>query len=153
MSAADRTLRRFAGYMIKRAFNAMKADVNATLQPFGLRMVTFSALVVVVDNPGLSQSQLAEALSIEKPNLVMIVDELEGKALVARKRDKADRRAYCLKPTPAGQRLCAEALAAVDEHEARMMAGIGAHERVALASALKLMEGNGRDAHERASLA
>ena len=73
---SDATLRSFFGYNMKRAFNTVQTDVNRALAPFGLRMVTFSALVIIVDNPGLRQSQLADVLSIERPNLVLIVDDL-----------------------------------------------------------------------------
>ncbi|MEZ5810621.1 MAG: MarR family transcriptional regulator [Rhizobiaceae bacterium] len=148
MTKADRTLRRFSGYLMKRAFNAVQADVNATLHPFGLRMVTFSALVVIVDNAGLSQSQLAESLSIERPNLVLVVDELESRGLILRQRDKTDRRAYRLVPTAPGRKLCASALAAIDDHEARLTAGIDAGDRAALVAALGRIESNGRNVHE-----
>ena len=93
MTGSDRTLRGFVGYGIKRAFSAIQSDVNATLAPFGLRMLTYSALAVIRDNPGLRQTQLAEILLIERPNLVLILDELEGADLVVRTRARDDRRA------------------------------------------------------------
>ncbi len=43
----DDTLREFAGYAMKRAFNVVQADLNAVLARFELRMVTFSILSVV----------------------------------------------------------------------------------------------------------
>ena len=144
MSEADLTLRQFAGYSMKRAFNAIQADVNATLEPFGLRMVTFSALVVIVDNPGLRQSQLAEILAIERPNLVLIIDDLENRELITRERAPDDRRAHALKATLKGRRLHDKALKAVQEHEARMTAGLSPEHRQALIAALCLIERNGR---------
>lgn len=144
MKYADKTLRQFAGYSMKRAFNAIRADVNAALEPFQLRMVTFSALVIIVDNPGLRQSQLAEILSMERPNVVLIVDELESRELITRKRTVDDRRAYALQVTLAGRQLHDRALAAVKQHEKRMMAGLTEKERLALVEALCLVEKNGR---------
>ena len=144
MTDADRTLRQFAGYSMKRAFNAIQADVNATLEPFGLRMVTFSALVVIVDNPGLRQSQLAEILAIERPNLVLIIDDLENRELIIRERAPDDRRAHALKATLKGRRLHDKALTAVQDHEARMTAGLAPGAREVLTGALCLIERNGR---------
>lgn len=143
MQAPDRSLRAFSGYTMKRAFNAIQADVNVTLHPFGLRMVTFSALLVVTDNPRLRQSDLAEALMIERPNLVLILDELERADLITRDRAPGDRRAYELRATLKGRRLCDKAHAAVAAHDARMTAGLSGQERQALIAALGRIEANG----------
>lgn len=145
MKDADKVLREFSGYAMKRAFNAIRADVNATLEPFQLRMVTFSALMIIVDKPGLRQSQLAEILSMERSNVVLIVDELENRELVTRERTVGDRRAYALKVTLAGRRLHDQALAAVKQHEERMMAGLTEAERLALFKGLRIIEKNGRN--------
>lgn len=145
MKNADKTLRQFSGYSMKRAFNAIRADVNATLEPFQLRMVTFSALVIIVDNPGLRQSQLAEILSMERPNVVLIVDELESRELIMRKKTPDDRRAYALQVTLAGRRLHDRALEAVKQHEKKMTEGLTERERLALLKALCLIEENGRN--------
>ena len=140
---ADAPLRDFTGYALKRAFNAMQADLNATLTRFDLRMITFSALAVIASNPGLRQSQLAETLSIERPNLVLILDELERRGLVTRDRTPNDRRAYALNATLEGQRLYAGALTAVREHEMRVTAGFTDDERTVLMTALHRIEANG----------
>ncbi len=120
----DDTLRLFIGYHMKRAFNVVQADLTQTLKPFDLRMLTYTALVLIVDNPGLSQSQLAQAMSIERPNLVVIVDELEHRELIVRERVPTDRRAYALKATLAGRRLYEKAVTASIAHENRLFAGI-----------------------------
>lgn len=147
----DRTLRAFMGYDMKRAFTTIQADVNATLAPYGLRMLTFSVLAVIRDNPGLRPSHLAEILLIERPNLVLILDELEGLDLVTRTRARDDRRAYELKVTLKGRRLCDRAVEAVMEHNTRMARGLSAEERTALHRALRQIESNGRDSDEQVS--
>lgn len=141
----DATLRGFSGYNMKRAFNAIQADVNRALAPLGLRMLTFSALVVVVDNPGLRQSQLAGVLSIERPNLVLVVDELERAGLITRDPAPTDRRAYALNPTAEGRALCDRALAAVRDHDDRMTGGLSEEERAALIRALQRIETAARE--------
>lgn len=152
MVKPDRTLREFAGYSMKRAFNAVQTDVNLTLAPFGLRMVTFSALVVIVDNPGLRQSQLAEILAIERPNLVLIIDELETREWIIRERAEDDRRAYSLQATLAGRQLHDKALAAVRAHEKRMTRGISTRQWEELLAVLTRIEANGRDEEDANSL-
>lgn len=137
---SDATLRSFFGYNMKRAFNTVQTDVNRALAPFGLRMVTFSALVIIVDNPGLRQSQLADVLSIERPNLVLIVDDLEKRGLISRNPAPKDRRAYALDPTEEGRRLCTAALLAVREHDLRMTRRLNPFEQDILIPMLQRIE-------------
>ena len=118
---SDETLQRFIGYRIRRASNVMQGELPVALKPFGLRMITFTALVLIVDNPGLSQSRLAAAMDVERPNLVVIIDELENRDLINRDRVPTDRRAYALTPTLAGRRLCEKAVAAVEANETRIL--------------------------------
>ena len=149
MSNKDATLRNFMGYDMKRAFNVIQSDLNATLQPMGLRMVTFSVLTVIRDNPGIRQSQLADILSIERPNLVLILDELEQNGAVKRVRASGDRRAYELSVTDAGQALSDRAIEAVDAHDTRMAEGLDRAEREALHKALRAIELSGGTSNDR----
>ncbi|WP_417625529.1 MarR family winged helix-turn-helix transcriptional regulator [Pararhodobacter aggregans] len=146
--SGDSILRVFMGYDMKRAFAAIQTDVNAVLAPFGLRMLTFSVLSVIRDNPGLRQTQLAEILAIERPNLVLILDELEGLDLVTRTRARDDRRAYELKVTLKGRRLAERSFVAVTEHDDRMARGLSDEERAALHRALRQIQSNGRSSDD-----
>jgi len=137
---SDATLRRLIGYNMKRAFNVVSADLARTLAPFELRMLTFTALTLVSDNPGLSQSQLAQAMQVERPNLVVIVDELETRGLITRDRVPSDRRTYALRITPEGARLLAKATRAVSTHESQIMGGLTEAEEHALIAALNRIE-------------
>ncbi|MCI4666458.1 MAG: MarR family transcriptional regulator [Neomegalonema sp.] len=137
---SDATLRGFVGYDLKRAMNVIRADLRRTLEPFGLRMLTLTALVLIVDNPGLRQSQLADAMDIERPNLVVLLDELERRELIVRDRVPTDRRAYALKATLAGRRLCEQAVAAVNAHEARLFCDLTEERRAELITALRSIQ-------------
>lgn len=136
----DSTLRRLMGYHMKRAFNVVQADLTKTLKPFDLRMITYSALVTIAENPGLRQSQLADAIDIERPNLVVIIDELERRDLIVRDRVPNDRRAYALKTTQLGDELFRKAFESVVAHEEQLFASFSADDRAALIAALQLIE-------------
>ena len=102
--------------------------MNAALKAaWAYGCVTFSALAVIVDNPGLRQIATGRGmLAIERPNLVVIIDELEGRRPDPdAKRAPDDRRAYALTVTLAGRRLFDAALASrlQPPHETRMTAG------------------------------
>ncbi len=112
----DENLRQFVGYNMKRAFLNVRAD----LEPLGLRMTSFSALAVIIENPDISQSRLAEALHIERSGVVVLVDELESADLISRGRVAGDRRQHALRVTPEGAAKWKEAETAVNAHEAAM---------------------------------
>jgi DNA-binding MarR family transcriptional regulator len=140
----DTSLRAFVGYDMKRAFNALQADLTRTLAPFELRMLTFSALSLVVENPGLRPSQLASALTIERANLVVIVDELEQRGLLTRTPSAVDRRAHELNVTAQGKRLYSKAVLAVEDHDKRMTADVAQDAQSHLKGALRQIEQSAR---------
>lgn len=136
----DGTLQTFVGYQMKRAFNVMQADLTRTLKPHGLRMLTYTALILIADNPGLSQSQLADAMDVERPNLVVILDALEQRELILRERVPTDRRTYALRVTLKGQLLCDAATADVNAHEEAILTGMDAETRKTVIGAMQLIQ-------------
>ncbi len=133
----DKTLDKLVGYHIRRSSNLFHSDLIQSLRPFDLRMITLSALAIVSDNPGLRQSQLADALDIERPNMVAIVDELESRKLVTRERTPNDRRAYALTLTANGKALLEKALVEVHAHEKRLLENIEPEDLSHLVSVMK----------------
>lgn len=144
----DAELRALVGYGVKRANSAMMGDVERLLGRFGLRRTTFSALSVIAGNAGIRQSEVAEVLAIERPNLVAILDELQRPGLIERVRDVADRRAYLLTATADGLARVTEAGGALRTYDARLTAGMSAAERAALIAALRRVEDNSAEAWE-----
>lgn len=141
-AASDAALSGLLGYRLRRAWLAVQSDLADTLRPFDLRMITFSALVLVEANPGLNQAQLARLMAVERPNLVMIIDEMERRGLIVRHRAHKDRRAYALDVTPEGRGLCQQAQAAVNAHEARLFAGLSQADRAAIETVLATLRRN-----------
>ncbi|MEL6617910.1 MAG: MarR family transcriptional regulator [Pseudomonadota bacterium] len=140
---SDAALRAFVGYNMKRAMGVLQADLARTLEPFGLRMLTFSALALIVENPGLRPSQLAAALSVERANVVVYVDRLEQAGWVTRTPSTRDRRAYALQATLAGRQTYDRARAAVAAHDRRMLDGLRQVEIATVRKALQRIEGAG----------
>ena len=143
---ADAALRPFVGYNIKRVYIAIQTDFLATLEEFGLRATTFSALTLIVAQPDMTQSQLAAALSIERSGVVLIVDELESRDLITRNKVPRDRRTYALRATLAGVQLQGKAVEKVEAHESRMLARLDGAQREELMRMLSLIEAAAGDA-------
>lgn len=130
--APDRRLRRLAGYSLRLAYHRIKDEASRVLEGFGLRTRTFSALAIICDSPGLRQTQLAEVLSMERSNTVVLVDALEQAGLVERRQVPEDRRSYALRATAEGRRVCEAATAALEAQEDAALSGLSQEERRAL---------------------
>ncbi len=133
----DARLHGLIGYTVKRVSAAMMADAARVLDPHGLRVTTFSALAVICDAPDITQSALAQALAMERSNIVVIIDKLEEAGLIARHRMDGDRRAYALRATLKGLRRRDAALAALMVNEEGQLAALTATERVQLSALLR----------------
>ena len=77
------------GYVLRRAQLVVFQDFFAAFAPFDIRPAQFSVLTVIERNPGLTQSQVAEALGIKRTNFVGMLDELEKRGLAERRQARA----------------------------------------------------------------
>jgi DNA-binding MarR family transcriptional regulator len=114
-----------AGYLIRQAQLWVFQDFNATLAPLELRPVQYSILIIIRDNPGLSQMALSQVLGIVRSGLVPLLDGLELKGLLERMASASDRRSHALHLTEGGRLLLVEADALVREHEKRLIKKVG----------------------------
>ena len=113
------------GYALRRAQLAVFADFIRSLAPLDIRPGQFSVLLVLQQNPGLRQSQVADALGIKRANFVTLLDGLEARGLTRRVPVREDRRAVALHLTEAGEALVARMRELWAEHEARVTARLG----------------------------
>ena len=87
------------GYFIRRLQVWVFQDFIRTLAPVDIRPAQYSVLVVIAANPGLSQSDLADRLGIERARLVRVLDKLEKRGLTQRLASPTDRRSHALRLT------------------------------------------------------
>lgn len=126
----------YVGFMLRRIQTAVFSDFIASLGALDLRPAQYTLLEVIDANPGLRQSEAAAALGIQKANFVALVQEMERRSLVQRRRSTADRRAYSLYLEPRGRRVLEAARRVHDEHESRLAAQLGARDRERLLALL-----------------
>src|SRR5438445_12893832 len=95
-----------------------RRDFETTLQPGGLRPRHLIALKLLSEQGPASQQALADSLSLDPSNVVGLLNELEERKLITRRRDSADRRRHIVEPSPRGnQELCSafEPLRRIDD--------------------------------------
>jgi DNA-binding MarR family transcriptional regulator len=74
---------------------------------------------------------------MDRATMMALVDRLEGRGFVLRKRSKSDRRRQELYATPAGQSMLRKVRARIAKHEARFKSLFTPEELTALLAALK----------------
>jgi DNA-binding MarR family transcriptional regulator len=125
------------GYFIRRLQVWVFQDFIRTLAPVDIRPAQYSVLVVIAGNPGLSQSDLAAALGIERARLVRLLDKLEKRGLTRRLPSRTDRRSHALRLTSDGQRVLKRAKLLAAAHEARLDEQLGTEQRKSLLDILR----------------
>jgi DNA-binding MarR family transcriptional regulator len=124
------------GYFLRRLQVWVFQDFIRTLAPIDIRPAQYSVLVVIAANPGLSQSDLAERLGIERARLVRLLDRLERRGLTQRLPSRTDRRSHALRLTREGQRILKLAKMLAGQHEAHLAERLGSERRKSLIAVL-----------------
>jgi len=114
------------GYRLRLAQQAVFRDFAASVQ--GLSPGRVGLLVYIDANPGVTQSRLAEAAERDRSTMVGVLDQLEARGLIERRRG-TDRRTNGLWLTRNGRALLGRALQAIARHERRISARLSAAER------------------------
>ncbi|WP_067546708.1 MarR family winged helix-turn-helix transcriptional regulator [Nocardia crassostreae] len=114
------------------------------LSPLGIKPPQFGALRILKANDGLSQQQLCEALGIHRNVMVGLVDDLEKRGLVERRKHPTDRRAHAVHLLPAADEVLDRAEELVTGLDAELLAPLEPAERAQLVELLqRAAVGNG----------
>jgi DNA-binding MarR family transcriptional regulator len=125
------------GYGLRRAQIAIFADFFRAFAAVDIRPVQYSILTIIEQNPGLFQTQVADALGIKKTNFVAMIVALEKRGLVKRVPLEHDRRSYGLYLTDQGAAFMPDLHALAAAHEARIIEKVGAETHAALFAPMK----------------
>src|SRR5262245_18357296 len=99
------------------------------VQAVDLRPGRFAVLMLIRQNPGISQTDLSRANGRDKSSLTPVLTDLVRRKLVNRQRTAHDRRTYRLTLTPAGEAMLAELPECAKSHEAALDQVIGPRDR------------------------
>lgn len=118
-------LPRLVGYALRRTQVAVFRRFRRVFAEFDIRPAQLGVLTVVLNNPGLKQSEVSAALGIKRTNFGPLLDGLVARGLVERTKVASDRRVFGLHLTAAGQDFVAELQAREAAFEREIVALIG----------------------------
>jgi len=124
------------GYVLKQAQSLLHLRMEEALAPLQLTVSHYSCLHRLRIEPGISAAALARRTFVTRQSMNAMLQQLVDRGLAARPSQVDSGRALPSVLTPAGVRVLDAAQVLVDEVEQRMLSGLGASEREALASGL-----------------
>lgn len=87
-------LSRNFGFLLNDVARLMRTAYDRRIRKLGLTRAQWWVLTHLYRSNGVSQTELAETLEIEKPTLGRLLDRLEAKGWVRREHDASDRRVW-----------------------------------------------------------
>jgi DNA-binding MarR family transcriptional regulator len=125
---------RSMSFLLARVGFESARRLRERLAPFGIDPRAFALMHEVALKGGRSQQALADAIGIPKSAMVALVDDLESRGLIERRR--SDRRTHALHLTRAGADLLQRTGSAALEHDDELAAPLTAREREQLVALL-----------------
>jgi DNA-binding MarR family transcriptional regulator len=98
----------------------------------GMHLRLLMTLSYLRDHDGAPQQELGEALCMDANNVVLLLNELEDRGHIARRRDPLDRRRHIVELTAVGQRALARAERAQEGIEDDVLQALDTQERATL---------------------
>jgi DNA-binding MarR family transcriptional regulator len=128
-------------FLLKRLGFAAKDRSMKAYEQTGLHPYHYAIMLVLEEGSSDTQGSIADALGYDRGQLVGLLDELEERKLVERRRDPNDRRRHLVRLTSEGTRTLAKLRALTREIEDEFLGPLSERERADLhALLLRLAE-------------
>jgi len=127
-------LQDFIGFNLRLAQDASFRAFAREAGQQNIRPGRFAALMVLRDNPNITQSALGRAIARDKSSVTPLLQGLQRQGLIRRQRSTIDRRSVTLTLTAAGERVLKELVLHARVHDRRLdqIAGAAKDEFVAI---------------------
>jgi DNA-binding MarR family transcriptional regulator len=115
--------------MLKRLGFKLKDRTMEAFEETGMSPYHHAVLALLHEEPRETQAMIADALGYDPSHLVGVLDELEERGLIERKRDPSDRRRHLVSLTPDGEEALTRLRAVAKRVEDEFFRPLNAKER------------------------
>jgi DNA-binding MarR family transcriptional regulator len=130
-------LAQLPGYALRRAANAMMAELAGRLAAHDLRVSEVSVLLLVGERRDMTSSEIGRVLDIQRANMVPLLGRLEKARLIERL--PLDRKSQAIVLSAAGREKLAQIQVVTGQFESDLMARIPVHHRQHFVPALNAL--------------
>jgi DNA-binding MarR family transcriptional regulator len=126
-------MQKLLGYnLAQAAIPSFKIFDKRIGEPFQLRRLDFTILMLVAANPHVTQRQMSLALDVSAPRLTIVCDKLVDRELITRTRSEDDRRKQYIALTPKGAALVRKTDRIADSMEKELLGHLSDLEKTLL---------------------
>lgn len=130
------------GFLLGRVGIAVKMETMEKFEEAGFSAYHYGVLAVLDEGARETQATIADALGVDRSMLVGLLDQLEERGLIERRRDPNDRRRQMVNLTPAGRRQLGAFRKMVEKIENDFFAPLDEEERATLHDLLLRVAGH-----------
>lgn len=134
------------GFHLRMATAALYRDFAQAMEGTGLTQKLFAVLELIEANPEVSQVDISATLETDRATVMALVDRIEARGLVERRRSERDRRRLRLVLTTSGRKVLGDARRRIAEHERAIVGRLGPEGASSLVLLLKRIYGSSQSA-------
>lgn len=133
-------LSHFIGFNLRLAQDASFRAFAGKAGEAHLRPGRFAAMMVIHNNPGITQMELGRAIARDKSSVTPLIQELQRQGYILRRVSATDRRSVSLRLSRKGERAVAALLVHAMDHDRRLDAIVGPRKAEFLALLKKIAD-------------
>ena len=132
----------YVPYLLNRAGARIAASFSDEVRPFGITLPMWRALAALTDRDGQTVGELSGRTSIEISTLSRVLDGLQRRKLLERKRAADDGRVVSLHLTVAGRAMTRRVIPIAERYERVAVAGLSPRDVATLKRLLRTLYAN-----------